>query len=687
MYVQKLSRRDEAGRHSLTEQIERWHDENLFLPLVKRLRQEDGWTPGTTVPPHLVRLRSIDGGTAALKAILRARSQGDVDLKHGSQTSSACQAFDVGACARSSKALVRSGTTNDIVESGASRSLKCIIERETKRAGVNLTTRRKKCLFPFISKFPDITAAACSSKNILSGFYQNGTIDPKTNKPNIDKLLRTCNRTWETERWSHCTKVLRTDVVPLFHLNGEVTEDQWDDMKVKLDTDKAGKIIKRKFTVAGMRRKRSLLPNHSAVRRHYDNLMRMAVNNKSKQRKKFIDSIKEDLVLNQQAEQALSDLHDEDMTIIVKLSKVTAPRLRGYIRARHTHDNLPSLSGINKGKPSDAEDVDNLLRRALSVYQQPVVLITPEVEDENTDDDVSDRIRCALEVSNTGDPTPQTEYTHVTMTYLHRVWNILRRNAFRSRGVNVPRTQDDVVRVEETSRVLYQKLHSRLISHVRQHLGSHAFQHWFTTWIFSQLPRVSTVLVLLGHVKSQNILILYSGDDDNILEVEVDKWSPIHPDHVGIYGHFDLHRRRWVRSGKCLSSRSAYTFHDRLQNHVDGSRQPKKSLFYNSYHHDLTITRGRDTPVKGLFNDLKPCMMLGWKYDETSSVVNIVEWSTDVLDCSSRSKHNLWVKGELIRKEQMFVYLFELCYQLCMSVHDVISESPGCEVPWFMFTC
>ena len=250
MYVQKLSHRDEAGQHSLTEQIERWHDEHLFLPLVKRLRQEDGWTPGSLVPPHLVRLRSIDGGTAALKAILRARSQGDVDIKHGSQTSSACQAFDVGPCARSSKSLTRGGTSNDIVESGASRSLKHIIERETKRAGVNLTTRRKNCLFPFISKFPDITAAACSPKNILSGFYENGTIDPKTNKPNIDKLLRTCNRTWTTDRWSHCTKVLRTDVVPLFHLNGEVSEAQWDDMKVNLDTDKSGKIIKRKFTVA-----------------------------------------------------------------------------------------------------------------------------------------------------------------------------------------------------------------------------------------------------------------------------------------------------------------------------------------------------------------------------------------------------------------------------------------------------
>ena len=381
----------------------------------------------------------------------------------------------------------------------------------------------------------------------------------------------------------------------------------------------------------------------------------------------MIDSIKEDLVLNQQAEQVLSDLHDEDMTLIVKLSKVTAPRLRAYIRARHTHDNLPSLSGINKGKPSDPEDVDNLLRRALSVYQQPVLLITPEIETEDADDNTSDRIREALEVSTTGDPPPQPDDTHVTMTYLHRVWNLLRQNAFRSRGINVPRTQDDVDRVSKTSRMVYQKLHNRLIRHVRKHLGSHAFQHWFTTWIFSQLPRVSTVLALLGHVQSQDMLT-YSGDDDNILEVEVDRWSPIHPDHVGIYGHFDLRRQRWVRSGKCLSSRSGYTFHDRLQNHVDGSRQPKKSLFYNSYPHDLTISRGRDTPVKGLFSDLKPCMMMGWKYDDTSEVVDILEWSTVVLDCASRSKHNLWVKGELIRKGQMFVYLFELCYQLCMSV-------------------
>ena len=80
-------------------------------------------------------------------------------------------------------------------------------------------------------------------------------------------------------------------------------------------------------------------------------------------------------------------------------------------------------------------------------------------------------------------------------------------------------------------------------------------------------------------------------------------------------------------------------------------------------------------------------MVMGWKYDDTSEVVDILEWSTVVLDCASRSKHNLWVKGELIRKGQMFVYLFELCYQLCMSVYDVISESPGCEVPWFMFRC
>ena len=216
MFVRKLTDRDEAGKRSITQQIERWHDEHLFLPLVRRLRIEDRWVPGTTVPPSLYRLRSIDGGTAALKAILESRGQGDIDVKHGAQTSSATQSFDVGRCARSSKSLEHSGI---ITESGASRALKRIIEIEVKRAGIRLTSRCKKCLLPFISKFPNLTAAACTTSNILSGFEENGQIDPKTSKPNVEKLMRTCKRSWTKDRWQHCVEKLRTDVVPGPHVS------------------------------------------------------------------------------------------------------------------------------------------------------------------------------------------------------------------------------------------------------------------------------------------------------------------------------------------------------------------------------------------------------------------------------------------------------------------------------------
>ena len=86
-------------------------------------------------------------------------------------------------------------------------------------------------------------------------------------------------------------------------------------------------------------------------------------------------------------------------------------------------------------------------------------------------------------------------------------------------------------------------------------------------------------------------------------------------------------------------------------------------------------------------SDLKVRMLLGWQYLETVNVVRILDWPASVLECAARSKQTLWRKGELVRKGQMFVYVFELCYQLCMSVNDVVSESPGCEVPWFMFIC
>ena len=97
---------------------------------MKKLRIEDGWVPGTPIPPNLYKLRSVNGGTSSLKAILDSRDPGDVDLKHGSQNSSAAQAFDVGPCVCSSKSFVGS-KKNVLIESGASLPLKEVIERDS----------------------------------------------------------------------------------------------------------------------------------------------------------------------------------------------------------------------------------------------------------------------------------------------------------------------------------------------------------------------------------------------------------------------------------------------------------------------------------------------------------------------------------------------------------------------------
>ena len=203
--------------------------------------------------------------------------------------------------------------------------------------------------------------------------------------------------------------------------------------------------------------------------------------------------------------------------------------------------------------------------------------------------------------------------------------------------------------------------------------------------MFDQLPRVSAIFVLLGHAIDQESLP-FVNNGDSFLREPVDRWTDINPDMVGVYGHFDVRRSRWVRSGKCLSSRSDYTFTNRLQDHYKGSMNPKKSLFYNSYPESRDTRRVRDVPLRGVFSDLKVKMLLGCGFENTGRVVSVLRWTAPVLRRAAQSGHTLWKKGELIRKGQMCVYLFELSYQLCMSDRDVVSESPGCEVPWFRFS-
>ena len=66
-----------------------------------------------------------------------------------------------------------------------------------------------------------------------------------------------------------------------------------------------------------------------------------------------------------------------DFTILVKLSKLKADQLRGFISARHTHSNLPAVRNVNKGKLTDDIDMNNLIRVAFSVFNKPVILSVP----------------------------------------------------------------------------------------------------------------------------------------------------------------------------------------------------------------------------------------------------------------------------------------------------------------------
>ena len=132
-----------------------------------------------------------------------------------------------------------------------------------------------------------------------------------------------------------------------------------------------------------------------------------------------------------------------------------------------------------------------------------------------------------------------------------------------------------------------------------------------TRWLFDQLPRVTTMMVMLIHVLSTDKLT-FVGDSDNLLNTLVNRWQIIKWDWVGIYGHFDDRRNAWILISKCLSSRSTYSFNTRLTNHHKWSLKPGKNLFYCSYTDNIGVKLERDVQIKWLYRELKVWMLLSW---------------------------------------------------------------------------
>ena len=212
---------------------------------------------------------------------------------------------------------------------------------------------------------------------------------------------------------------LRTDVVPLFYEHGEMTETLWDTMRVLPDTTVDGKILNRDFAIKNMRRKRSMLPNHAAVRRDYDNKIREGVNSKNRKESKISNHMQQLLDWNQNAEDKLTELDDVDFTIPVKLSKLKVCELRGFICARHTHTNSSAVRNMNKGKLTDDVDI------AFSVFNEPVIVSVPEPTPVLP---VPPKIAAALVPSRTGDPPKLGEImtkSHVTSKFMRSVHDAL----------------------------------------------------------------------------------------------------------------------------------------------------------------------------------------------------------------------------------------------------------------------
>ena len=227
-------------------------------------------------------------------------------------------------------------------------------------------------------------------------------------------------------------------------------------------------------------------------------------------------------------------------------------------------------------------------------------------------------------------------------------------------------------------------LRRRLDSHFETHNMQNLREHSCFEWASYNLPRVCSAMVYASHIK-QNLRSKRVTPSTTLLgnpctskqsifcNAREESYKNLH----GCYLYYDAESGKWVRSGKA-GGNGKTTFESRDKEHAKAAKELRESLFYMTYPDESVDSE----LMEGNFQDLNQYCGMGFDPLEVDGIIKtrdgIFHWSQDINEWIQQysTKQNLEEKETRL---MLVAYLFELCYELCISIDDNKSESGGFE--------
>lgn len=476
--------------------------------------------------------------------------------------------------------------------------------------------------------------------------------------------------------------------------HGHVPDTKLEELGFPVDRDMDGTEVRRDATITQEARQRAKNLTHVhqvELRKERQEQIQAELTRKQADKQNKNSS---QLAFNRKCEESLRALMSSEQTEISDSTlehffKCKKDELKGFIAARNGGTVPPS--SLNKGTMQRATDgFDCLILRAFKCCS------LPPMQEPEPPPGISEEL---TEEENTSEQEPQVANEHTIITAS------LTSRAFESRDLpsslfsdlfitSVKKCFDSSdhmkVTLEEreiaSSDTLTGLLCSRLATHVKTKVkDSKKHSHWSLKYVAANLGQVAAIMQLNSHIKPDLEFLeadkTLLGSENNFCLATNDESK-----QQGAYLYFDTNNRTYIRSGK-VTGRS---FAKRHSEHCKGAKltttDSQSSRFYSRYpsnEAELTTEGSR----KGRFENLQQLVACGFDCELTDDIKKLLttdvssggifHWK-DFIDNIDGVKFQ--GKPSLVDKQiSMIGYMFELGYDLCLSLGDNVSSNPGLE--------
>ena len=653
--------------------------DKVFLPFVEATRSDYAdLEKGTVIPADLQAVSWCDGDLAQIDNVVNEESLAlyaehkICACKQNAARSGTEQAADLAKTFKIMQNLQQTVTVSNVpIERHPLKRLLCKkFDSLMSEGRLRLKPRNKAALIDFIGSIPQMSAQACTIKNINHGFRENGMSDGKYYRyPDFNKLLATCRLDPTVEEYELC-KLKFSHLLKLYLKDGHVDDKVFEALGFPMDRDVAGEKVRRDASINMEARQRAKILTHQhQVELREERILTLQAEVKRKdddKREKIVSKLDD----NEACERKMCTLmkkeydlsHLKDVTHAI-INKCTSPLLQAFILVRKL-DLLVSKLG-NKEKlvtqVYEYRTLPNLLQSVLDDMNSTSDSLEEVVEEqENETNEEVLRLGVESEVMKASTFLLNNEWVHKVKTLLNSDNKI---------------TCNDVT--EELTRradTLQKTLLFRFTYHVKRRIEDKSkHNHWVMRWSRRNMAQVAGIMTLFNHVKKdlecmQDISSTLLGGKNQFVKVE-EKESNLQ----GAYLYYDTNDGKWIRSGK-VTRRS---FGVRHAEHVKKSESKRTtSTLYSRYPSKNNEHR---TSRKGFFDNLEQCVAVGF------SLNKIIEEAVAKRYDEGGIFDSTWDEEENIKRNQrcnfidMIAYQIELGYDLAISPSDNVSNSPGFE--------